>query len=331
MPTQLSSVPVGGMCQLSPWTSLTRAVVAFCFYNISSIVNGLVYYDQLDLLTPLQLGLVILGTAILLSGVWAVSITAEDEEIGEAGIREGDWIPADEPGVAPAVAPADVVRIAERATGTLPPQGQPVQAESVHGPEPSSPTSQDDYFESSPTRPTAINPRRTRTGRANSTVPPLNTSPTLPRFSTLLSPAQHEAGAPVLPGFSIGISAASPGFIGGTRRRSELGMGHPPGNPHNRRSVSDTLGPSGRGTMDKMERRRQSRTVDSQVDDGLDDDVLVGPDAKRSESPELMDGPAEAPRGSRWVWRILPWQIPHGQRRNGKDAEAQDAAPPQDD
>ncbi|KIO30835.1 hypothetical protein M407DRAFT_222494 [Tulasnella calospora MUT 4182] len=304
--------------------------LAFCFYNISSIVNGLVYYDQLDLLTPLQLWLVILGTAILLSGVWAVSITAEDEEIGEAGIREGDWIPADEPGVAPAVAPADVVRIAERATGTLPPQPQPIQIEPVHGAEPTSPTSEDDYFQHSPTRPTAPDHRRTRSGRANSTVPPLNTSPTLPRFSTLLSPSQHDAGAPVLPGFSIGISAASPGFIGGTRRRAELGMGHPHGNPNNRRSISDTVGPSGRSPMDRMERRRQSRTMDSQVDDGLDDDVLVGPDAKRSESPELMDGPAEPPRGSRWIWRILPWQTGHGRRTNGKDAEAQNVVPDPD-
>ncbi|KAG8962686.1 hypothetical protein FRC00_009003 [Tulasnella sp. 408] len=296
--------------------------LAFCFYNISSIVNGLVYYDQLDLLTPLQLGLVILGTAILLSGVWAVSITAEDEEIGEAGIREGDWIPADEPGIAPAVAPADVVRIAERATGTLP---QPIQTEPVHGAEPSSPTSQDDYFQASPTRPSAGDHRRTRSGRANTTVPPLNTSPTLPRFSTLLSPSPHDAGAPVLPGFSIGISAASPGFIGGTRRRSELGMAHPPGHPQNRRSISDTVGPSGRSPMDRVERRRQSRTVDSEVDDGHDDPILAGPDAKRSESPDLMDGPAEPARGSRWIWRILPWQIRHGRRDNGKDAEAQNA------
>ncbi|KAG8930966.1 hypothetical protein FRC01_002015 [Tulasnella sp. 417] len=297
-----------------------------------ALVGGLVAFAllQLDLLTPLQLGLVILGTVVLLSGVWAVSITAEDEEIGEAGIREGDWIPADEPGVAPAVAPADVVRIAERATGTLPPQAQPIQTESVHGPEPSSPTSQDDYFQPSPTRPTATDHRRTRSGRANSAVPPLNTSPTLPRFSTLLSPAQHDAGAPVLPGFSIGISAASPGFIGGTRRRADLGVGHPHGIPQNRRSISDTVGPSGRSPIDRVERRRQSRTMDSHVDDGLDDEILAGPNVKRSESPDLMDGPAEPTRGSRWIWRILPWQIMHGRRSNGKDAEAQNTVPDPD-
>ncbi|KAG8998414.1 hypothetical protein FRB90_012310 [Tulasnella sp. 427] len=304
--------------------------LAFCFYNISSIANGLVYYNQLDLLTPLQIGLVILGTAVLLSGVWAVSITAEEDEPEEAGIREGDWIPADEPGVAPALAPADVVRIAERVTGTLPPQGEPAPAEPTHAPEPSSPTSQDDYFESSPTRPVATKHRRTRSGRANSTVPPLNTSPTLPRFSTLLSPVQQDAGAPVLPGFSIGISAASPGFIGGTRRRSELGLGHPHGNPPNRRSISDTMGPSGRSPLDRLERRRQSRTLDSMVDDGTEGDILVGPDAKRSTSPERMEGATETPNDSQWIWRIIPWHVRQSRRRSGKDATTGDGPPTPD-
>lgn len=51
--------------------------LAFCFYNISSIVSGLIYYDQWDELSGLQFGLVSLGTVILLAGVWTVSIKAE--------------------------------------------------------------------------------------------------------------------------------------------------------------------------------------------------------------------------------------------------------------
>ncbi|KAJ6604645.1 hypothetical protein DFH09DRAFT_1123383 [Mycena vulgaris] len=47
---------------------------AFCFYNLSSIVNGLVYFDQFSLIPPLHLGLVILGIFVLLGGVWVVSI-----------------------------------------------------------------------------------------------------------------------------------------------------------------------------------------------------------------------------------------------------------------
>ncbi|KAH8835770.1 hypothetical protein DL96DRAFT_1575550 [Flagelloscypha sp. PMI_526] len=55
---------------------------AFCFYNLSSIVNGLVYFDQFSSIPPLHLGLVGLGIVILLGGVWAVSIQpGEDVDI----------------------------------------------------------------------------------------------------------------------------------------------------------------------------------------------------------------------------------------------------------
>ncbi|KAI0031166.1 hypothetical protein K488DRAFT_52717, partial [Vararia minispora EC-137] len=47
--------------------------LAFCFYNLSSIVNGLVYYDQFALLPRTHLMLVVTGIVILLCGVWAVS------------------------------------------------------------------------------------------------------------------------------------------------------------------------------------------------------------------------------------------------------------------
>jgi hypothetical protein len=54
---------------------------AFCFYNLSSIVNGLVYFDQFSLIPPLHLGLVILGIIVLLGGVWVVSIQSGSGEI----------------------------------------------------------------------------------------------------------------------------------------------------------------------------------------------------------------------------------------------------------
>ncbi|KAJ7492624.1 hypothetical protein FB451DRAFT_1219053 [Mycena latifolia] len=72
---------------------------AFCFYNLSSIVNGLVYFDQFSLIPPLHLGLVILGIFILLGGVWVVSIqsggggdadTWSDEESIEGAISDVD-------------------------------------------------------------------------------------------------------------------------------------------------------------------------------------------------------------------------------------------------
>lgn len=57
--------------------------LAFCFYNLSSIFNGLMYYDQWSRLTPLQDGLMSLGIAVLLGGVWIVSIKSPAEEITE--------------------------------------------------------------------------------------------------------------------------------------------------------------------------------------------------------------------------------------------------------
>lgn len=53
--------------------------LAFCAYNLSSIVSGLIYYDQVDQLSWLQIALVTLGTVILLAGVWIVSIKKEQE------------------------------------------------------------------------------------------------------------------------------------------------------------------------------------------------------------------------------------------------------------
>jgi len=70
---------------------------AFCFYNLSSIVNGLVYFNQFSLIPPLHLGLVILGIFVLLGGVWVVSIQSDtsgdadawsDEESIEGAISD---------------------------------------------------------------------------------------------------------------------------------------------------------------------------------------------------------------------------------------------------
>ncbi|KAF9229288.1 hypothetical protein BS17DRAFT_743186 [Gyrodon lividus] len=49
---------------------------AFCFYNFSSILNGLVYFNQLSQLSGSRISLVVLGMVILLAGVWAVSAQA---------------------------------------------------------------------------------------------------------------------------------------------------------------------------------------------------------------------------------------------------------------
>lgn len=53
--------------------------LAFCFYNTSSIALGLVYFNQLGALSATSLLLVVLGTAILLTGVWIVSMHGEEQ------------------------------------------------------------------------------------------------------------------------------------------------------------------------------------------------------------------------------------------------------------
>ncbi|KAF8642282.1 hypothetical protein AX16_009553 [Volvariella volvacea WC 439] len=63
---------------------------AFCFYNVSSIVNGLVYFDQFSLIPLRYLTLVILGMVILLCGVWVVSIQSGSGVVDVAAWTETD-------------------------------------------------------------------------------------------------------------------------------------------------------------------------------------------------------------------------------------------------
>uniref|UniRef100_V5EKB0 Uncharacterized protein n=1 Tax=Kalmanozyma brasiliensis (strain GHG001) TaxID=1365824 RepID=V5EKB0_KALBG len=53
--------------------------LAFCFYNTSSIALGLVYFDQVGELAWYDVVLVALGTAVLLGGVWTVSLHSSDD------------------------------------------------------------------------------------------------------------------------------------------------------------------------------------------------------------------------------------------------------------
>ncbi|KAI0735152.1 hypothetical protein C8Q76DRAFT_791725 [Earliella scabrosa] len=67
--------------------------LAFCFYNLSSIVNGLVYFDQFSLLSTTHLLLVLLGISVLLAGVWVISFPPE----GGRGVDIGTWTEGEPP------------------------------------------------------------------------------------------------------------------------------------------------------------------------------------------------------------------------------------------
>lgn len=55
----------------------------FCIYNIVAILDGLIYFRQMDRLPPLHAGLIALGTVILLAGVLALSWRLQSDEDGE--------------------------------------------------------------------------------------------------------------------------------------------------------------------------------------------------------------------------------------------------------
>jgi hypothetical protein len=54
--------------------------LVFCIYNIIAILDGLIYFHQTSRLSPLHASLIALGTAILLSGVLALSWRLSDEQ-----------------------------------------------------------------------------------------------------------------------------------------------------------------------------------------------------------------------------------------------------------
>lgn len=65
----------------------------FCVYNIIAILDGLIYFNQTDLLSPLHACLITLGTVILLSGVLALSWRLSDEQhtpgVGQSTLAPG--------------------------------------------------------------------------------------------------------------------------------------------------------------------------------------------------------------------------------------------------
>ncbi|KAI0848468.1 hypothetical protein F5Y00DRAFT_238407 [Daldinia vernicosa] len=67
--------------------------LVFCVYNIIAILDGLIYFRQTDLITPLHGGLIALGTVILLSGVLALSWRLSDEQhppaVGQSTLTPG--------------------------------------------------------------------------------------------------------------------------------------------------------------------------------------------------------------------------------------------------
>ncbi|KLO14459.1 hypothetical protein SCHPADRAFT_903273 [Schizopora paradoxa] len=185
--------------------------LAFCFYNLSSIVNGLVYYDQVAMLSALKLCLVGLGMVVLLGGVWVVSFQAGGGRVDVGTWQEGD----------------DDVCEEEEETQTQVLNGQDLETEvHVHEPPPESALSDSTYE-----RP-VLNPRLSidlhgvkfpsagnaeeAASHSNATLHPSSPThsrhPRRHRFSFIHSPDSPNALNVPTGGLSIGLSPISPGF-----------------------------------------------------------------------------------------------------------------------
>jgi len=55
------------------------APLAFCFYNVSSITLGLVYFNDAAYLPWLSVSMIVLGTVFLLAGVWTISLHRQND------------------------------------------------------------------------------------------------------------------------------------------------------------------------------------------------------------------------------------------------------------
>jgi len=181
------------------------APLAFCFYNISSITLGLVYFDDLSRLSWSSVMMIVLGTCLLLCGVWTISLHRMPSSTGEESNRQEDlcWGPGWHDAV-----PAPI-RDEER---------EPLRGETEHA---SSVTLPSLDF-SKPRRPSTV---ISRSAGARQSSIELNHALT---EGIHLSDEAHvkRTQGPTLydilveRGLSIGLSPSSPGFHVQTRRRA---------------------------------------------------------------------------------------------------------------
>jgi hypothetical protein len=168
------------------------------------MVDGLVFYDQFGRLRPFQIALVSVGVAILLLGVAVVSAVQPE---GSGGVDVGTWV--EEESVSGDIEGDDITN--PLSPTTLPYTDEPEETDPLS--QVVSPTMPDlSVFSSGVSSPrTPLSPTRRRG----------------PRYGTLL-PEYAPVGAPT--GFSIGLGAASPGFMllpeGGHHTTHGAGPGH---------------------------------------------------------------------------------------------------------
>ncbi|WVQ79937.1 hypothetical protein IAT38_002038 [Cryptococcus sp. DSM 104549] len=261
--------------------------LAFCFFNLSSIFAGLVFYDQFGQLATYQIILVSLGVAILLLGVWIVSAIQP-----QGGVEVGTWVEEDDASsTASDDEGEDELEPGEGATllggeTTAEPQeneddhrypqppraGQPPHQSSHLAPmrgAPSTPPSPyHPVFAPSPSSPSSPMSPRFRPGSHHHHPQHPHHRHRGPRYGTLIPElAPHGAAT----GFSIGLGAASPGFALRSGSISEHhghghGHGHGSGHGHGNWGRSRSEGPLGLGAIIRGEDPRAPEGADGSGD-----------------------------------------------------------------
>lgn len=226
-------------------------VAAFCFYNFSSILNGLVYYDQFRQLHGLNICLVIVGMVTLLGGVWSISAVAGVEQVwsdegevaeeddGEGlGLESSVESEAGQPS-SPATVSCDWIGEARRPTAV--PMDRHAYSDGAYVVE-SGPAPHSGYetLSASGSAPCGRSNRRVVRSYTERFSPGTSMGSPRRRSTTVVEcrgmgglSVSSSAGGPVIPpgGLTIGLSPMSPGFgvvvagAGRARRTSGLGGG----------------------------------------------------------------------------------------------------------
>lgn len=107
--------------------------LVFCIYNIIAILDGLIYFNQTNLISPLHGGLIAVGTVILLSGVLALSWRLSDDQhppaVGQSSLAPGLGLVEDTDGEEDSLIDSDTITDDEDAVpptyNTFGPDGEP--------------------------------------------------------------------------------------------------------------------------------------------------------------------------------------------------------------
>ncbi|TGJ82832.1 hypothetical protein E0Z10_g5931 [Xylaria hypoxylon] len=214
--------------------------LVFCIYNIIAILDGLIYFRQTDLITPLHGGLIALGTTILLSGVLALSWRLSDEQhppaVGQSSLTPGLGLVDDTEGEDESAVDSDL--LSEYGEGLLPAYDTFAHDRETTSLLPSRKSSQrwDDEIWDELEDQQSSRPSRQR----SSTMP---AGPTLSEGTPLLSGRRIPPGGPSAPVSSAGgrHSGESPRRIF-RRRRKSTGFPGFTARKHDRRKSSSNIG-----------------------------------------------------------------------------------------